>query len=310
MKKEINVLVCDQIHADGIKMLQQAGFNVNLNTEITSEELKKIVPNYNVLIIRSRTKVTSDIINEGKNLKVVARAGVGLDNVDLEAAKRNGIVVFNSPEASSKAVAELTLGLILSLARNIPFADNSVKEGKWIKNQLEGWQLEDKTIGLIGLGNIGECVARLAKSFGMKILITKRTPPNPQLLAELAGEYVSLEKLLRGSDIVSIHVPFTSETNLMIGEEEIQLMKDNAYLINTSRGQIVDEKALLKALKSKKLTGVALDVFSVEPPKDLELMKMPNVVCTPHIGGQTVEAQGKAAVIIAEKIINHFKNIT
>ena len=307
MKPEVKILICDSIHGDGIKKLEQAGFTVDVKTDISGEDLKKTVSKYDALVVRSRTKITGEVINEGKRLKAVARAGVGLDNVDLEAAKKRNVAVFNSPEASSEAVAELTIGLMLSLARNVPFADSTMKEGKWVKNQLEGWQLESKTLGLLGLGNIGRRVAKIAKGFGMNILITKRTPLDSKLLAELEGEFVPLKELLRRSDIVTIHVPLTPETNRMIGREEIQLMKNSTYLINTARGQIVDEKALLDALKSGKLAGAALDVYDTEPPKDLELVKMPNVVCTPHIGGQTVEAQRKAATIVAEKIIAHLK---
>ncbi len=196
----------------------------------------------------------------------------------------------------------------MSLARNIPLADRSMKERKWTKKNLIGWELRGKTLGTIGLGNIGEKVARLAKAFGMKILITKRTPPAPALLKELEAEFVPLQELVQRSDIVTIHVPHTPQTHHMIGEKEIQLMKEGAFLINTSRGAIVDEKALLKALKSGKLGGAALDVYEVEPPSDWTMMQLPNVVCTPHIGAQTEEAQKIASKLIAEKIINAFSN--
>jgi len=178
-----------------------------------------------------------------------------------------------------------------------------MKEGKWAKKLFKGWQLRGKTLGVIGLGHIGEKVARLAKAFGMKILITKRTPPPPEVLEELEAEFIALEQLLQRSDVVSIHVPLTPQTRHMIGEKEIALMKNGAFIINTSRGQIIDEKALYKALESGKLGGAALDVFETEPPTDYALMRLPNVVCTPHIGAQTVEAQKAAATLLAEKII-------
>ncbi|RLI21093.1 3-phosphoglycerate dehydrogenase [Candidatus Bathyarchaeota archaeon] len=303
----MKILVCDPVHEDGIKILKDAGFRVDVKPNISYEELKQEVANYDVLIVRSRTKVTREIIEAGKNLKVVGRAGAGIDNIDVEAAKEKGVKVLNTPEAPATAVAELTMGLLLSLARQIPKADRTMKEEKWAKKEFKGWQLHDKTLGVIGLGHIGEKVARLAKAFGMKILITKRTPPSPEILKELEAEFVPLEELLRRSDIISLHVPLTPQTYHMIGEKEIQLMKDGAFIINTSRGAIIDEKALLNALKSGKLKGAALDVYETEPPKDYSLVKMPNVICTPHIGAQTVEAQKAASTLLAQKIIDHLK---
>jgi D-3-phosphoglycerate dehydrogenase len=307
MNQKIRVLVCDPIHEVGIEKLEGAGFEVDLRPDITPEELEAAVPNYNVVIVRGRTKVTREVIQAGKQLKVVGRAGTGLDNIDVEAAQKSGVKVLNTPEAPAEAVAELTMGLILCLARNIPFADKSMKERRWAKKRLMGWELRGKTLGTIGLGNIGEKVARLAKAFGMKILITKRTPPAPALLKELEAEFIPLQELLRRSDVVTIHVPYTPQTHHMIGEKEIEAMKDGAFLINTSRGAIVDEKALVRALKSGKLRGAALDVYEVEPPNDWTLMQLPNVVCTPHIGAQTLEAQKAASDLIAEKIISLFR---
>jgi len=303
----MKVLVCDPIHEDGIKILKDAGFEIDISPEISYEELKGKVRNYDVLVVRSRTKVTREIIEAGEKLKVVGRAGAGIDNIDVEAAKEKGVKVLNTPEAPAIAVAELTIGLLLSLARQIPRADSSMKEGRWAKKEFRGWQLNGKTFGVIGLGHIGEKVARLAKAFGMKILITKRTPPPPEILKELEAEFVPLDELLRRSDVISLHVPLTPQTYHMIGEREIQLMKDGAFIINTSRGAVIDEKALLKALKSGKLGGAALDVYEVEPPEDYSLMKLPNVVCTPHIGAQTVEAQRAAATLLAQKIVNELK---
>lgn len=307
MKRKIRVLVCDPIHEVGIEKLKQAGFEVNVKPSISGEELRDVVSNYDALIVRSRTKVTREIIEATERLKVIGRAGAGIDNIDVEAAKKKGVKVVNTPEAPAEAVAELTMGLMLSLARNIPLADNSMKEKKWIKKNLMGWELKGKTLGTIGLGNIGEKVAKFARAFGMKILITKRTPPDPALLKELEAEFVPLQELLKRSDIVTIHVPHTPQTHHMIGEKEIQIMKNGAFLINTSRGAIVNQKALLKALKSGKLGGAALDVYEVEPPNDWTLMQLSNVVCTPHIGAQTREAQKAASDLIAEKIINVFK---
>jgi D-3-phosphoglycerate dehydrogenase len=301
------ILVCDPVHEEGIEKLKQAGFEVDVNPTITPEQLTKIVSNYDALIVRSRTKVTKEIIEAGRRLRVIGRAGAGLDNIDLETAKQRGITVFSTPEALTEAVAELTIGLIISLARSIPLADRTLKEGKWIKKKLMGWQLEDKTLGTIGLGKIGERVAKIAKALGMKILITEIIPLSPELLKELETEVVPLKELLQRSDVVTVHVPLTSQTYHMIGAKEFQLMKNGAFLVNTSRGAIVDEKPLLTALKSGKIGGAALDVYEVEPPRDLELIKLPNVVCTAHIGAQTKEAQNAAASMIAEKIINSLK---
>lgn len=301
------ILVCDSVLEEGIEKLKQAGFKVDVDPTITPEQLKKIVSNYDVLIVRSRTNVTKEIIEAGRQLKVIGRAGIGLDNIDLETAEKKGIMVFDVPAASANAAAELTVGLIISLARSIPRADNSMKEGKWIKKELMGRELRDKTLGIIGLGNVGGRIAKIAKALGMKILITKRTAPTPELLRELEAEFVLLKELLQRSDVVTIHVPLTPQTKHMIGAQEIQLMKKGAFLINTSRGAIVDEKALLDALNSGKLGGAALDVYEIEPPKDLSLIKSPNVVCTPHIGAQTERTQRITAVSLAEKIINAFK---
>ena len=301
------ILVCDPVHEEGIEKLKQAGFEVDVNPTITPEQLTKIVSNYDALIVRSRTKVTKEIIEAGRRLRVIGRAGAGLDNIDLETAKQRGITVLSTPEALAEAVAELTIGLIISLARSIPLADRTLKEGKWIKKKLMGWQLEDKTLGTIGLGNVGERVAKIAKALGMTILITEIIPLSPELLKELETEVVPLKELLQRSDVVTLHVPLTSQTYHMIGTKEFQLMKNGAFLVNTSRGAIVDEKPLLTALKSGKIGGAALDVYEVEPPRDLELIRLSNVVCTAHIGAQTKEAQNAAASMIAEKIINSLK---
>jgi len=304
-RQRLRVLVCDPIKEVGIERLRGAGFKVDVRPKITSEELKAVIQNYDALIVRSRTKVTSTLIERAERLKVIGRAGVGLDNIDVEAAEKRGIAVLNTPEAPADSTAELTIGLILALARGIPSAVDSMKKGKWLKGRLKGWQLKGKTIGLIGLGNVGLRVARLAKAFGMKVLFTKRTPPSPDVLQELEAEFVSLEDLLRRSDIVSLHVPLTDETRGMVGTRELGLMKRGAILVNTSRGAIVDEEALLEALRSGRLGGAALDVYTVEPPRDMRLIQLSNVVCTPHIGAQTEEAQVEASKLIAEKIIQY-----
>jgi len=300
----VKVLVCDPIDNEGIERLVKAGFNVDIKPSISRTELEKEVGKYDVLIVRSRTKVDQRILEAGKRLKAVGRAGAGLDNIDAETAQKKKLLVLNTPEAPAEAAAELAFGLILSLARNIPLADRSMKEGRWMKRDLMGWELRGKVLGIIGLGNVGERVARLAKAFGMGILVHKRTPPDSVLLKELEAQFVPLRNLLAQSDIITIHIPYSPETRHMIGDKELSMMKNGAYLVNTSRGAIVDEKALLKSLQSGRLSGAALDVYEVEPPNDWTLMQLPNVVCTPHIGAQTKEAQKTASILLAEKIIS------
>jgi D-3-phosphoglycerate dehydrogenase len=304
VKRQIRILVCDAISDEGVQKLRKVGFRVDVKLSITPDELKKAVANYEVLIVRGRTQVSREILEAGTRLMAVGRAGAGLDNIDVDLAKKKRLKILNTPEAPAEAVAELAFGLMLSLARHIPYADRAIKEGKWIKKELIGWELCGKTLGMIGLGNIGERVARMAKAFGMKILITKRTPPDPALLKELEAEFVPLKDLLMRSDVVTIHVPYTPQTHHMISENEFSFMKKGAYLINTSRGAIINERALLEALQSGRLSGAALDVFEAEPPVDWTLVRLPNVVCTLHIGAQTEEAQKAASMLLAEKIIS------
>jgi D-3-phosphoglycerate dehydrogenase len=303
----VRILVCDPVDDDGVEKLTSAHFKVDVEPSISSRELAEVISEYDVVVVRSRTKVTRSIIERGKRLKVVARAGSGLDNIDLKAAENQGVTVLNTPEAASDSVAELTIGLMLAVSRRIAYADRTVKDGQWLKKDLEGSLLKGKTLGLIGLGNIGTKVAAIAKAMGMKILITKRTPPSHETLRLLEAEFVPLGQLLGQSDVVSVHVPLTDQTQRMISAKELNLMKDGAVLVNTARGGIVEETALLMALKSNKLGGAALDVYEVEPPVNIELLRMPNVVCTPHIGAQTAEAQKTASILLAEKIIRFFK---
>jgi D-3-phosphoglycerate dehydrogenase len=303
----VKILICDPIDIEGPQRLRQQGFEVDSRPSIEQAELEKVISDYDALVVRSRTKVSNQLIKKGSRLKVIGRAGAGVDNIDVEAAKKRGIAILNTPEASADSVAELTIGLMLALSRNIPFADHSMKAGEWSKKKLEGSLLNGRTLGLIGLGNIGTKVAKIAKAFGMKILVTKRTPPSQELLELLEGKFVPADELLKRSDIVSIHVPLTDQTVGMIGQKELSLMKKGAIVINTSRGGIIDEDALLNALRSGRLGGAGLDVYEVEPPKNLELIQLPNVVCTPHIGAQTEEAQKAASVLLAEKINRFFE---
>jgi D-3-phosphoglycerate dehydrogenase / 2-oxoglutarate reductase len=300
----MKILVCDAIHKDGVSMLQDAGFQVDLDTSITPEALIEKIPSYDAIVIRSRTKVRKDVLEAATNLKAVARAGVGLDNVDLVTAKERGIEVINSPEAPSNAVAELIIGLMFSLARNIAEADSTMKQGKWEKKRLSGFEIHGKTMGIIGLGRIGYLVAEKAKALGMKLLIYNRSKDRVKdLVATLGTELVDLEKVYSESDIVSIHLPATPETRHMVGADQFKIMKPTAYIINVSRGGIVDEEALKKALDAGSIAGAALDVYEEEPTKDMDLVGRPNVVCTPHIGAGSVEASTGNSTIVAEKLI-------
>ena len=298
------VLVCDPIHDDGVKLLREAGYIVDLRRSITASELVEAVGDFDAIVVRSRTKVTELVLEAGKRLKAVARAGVGLDNIDLNAAKRLGILVVNSPEAPSNAVAELVLGLMFSLARRIPEADGSMKKGEWIKKRLTGIELKGRTLGIIGFGRIGYQLAKKAGALGMRVLTFDVVIEKLMKFVEEAGAVaVELDELFGSSDFVTIHVPLLPQTKHMIGTEEMNAMKDGAYLINAARGGVVDEEALRKALVSGKLAGAALDVYEEEPPRDISLTGLQNVVSLPHIGAATVEAQRANSTIVAEKLI-------
>ena len=298
--------MCDPIHDEGVRMLMEAGFDVDLETSITGPELVERVKDFDAIVVRSRTKVTREVIEASGRLRAVARAGVGLDNVDLEAAKERGVEVLNSPEAPSNAVAELVLGLMLSLARRIPLGDASMKRGEWIKRRLTGFELEGKTLGIVGFGRIGYNLARKAKAMGMRVVTDAIIEKLMRFVEETGAESVSLEDLLKESDFVSIHVPLRPQTRHMIGARELETMKDGAYLINAARGGVVDEDALREALVRGKLAGAALDVFEIEPPEDTSLTGLENLIALPHIGAATVEAQAANSTIVAEKLIKLF----
>lgn len=295
------VLVTDPLDEAGLARLREY-FDVDTRYDLSEEELEAIIPEYDALVVRSRTKVTARIIEAGKRLRVIGRAGSGLDNIDVSAARAMGIEVRNCPDATSVAVAEHTFALILALARRITEADRSMKEGRWEKKRLKGISLRGKTIGIIGFGRIGRQVARLAHGFGMHVLVNQ-----PRLTPELALEAqvtpCDLPVLLRESDVVTLHVPLRPENVGLIGRQELALMKPTAFLINTARGELVDEEALLEALNEGRIAGAGLDVFAREPALDHPLAKHPKVVATPHIGASTTEAQRDAALAIADQII-------
>jgi len=303
------VLVCDSIDKSGIESMKRGGLTVDYKPEIKPPELVSSVKDYDVIVVRSRTKVTKDVIDAAANAKIIARVGVGLDNVDVKAAEARKIRVINAPEAASIAVAELAIGLMITLARSISRADSETKKGNWIKKDLMGTQLSGKYLGIVGVGNIGRNIGRLAKALRMNLIGYDPYPISREYVSETGMIVTDFNTLLESSDFVTCHVPSTPETNHMFNAETFRRMKPTAYLINTSRGEIIDETALYEALKAGKLGGVALDVFEVEPPTNKDLLSLPNVVCTPHVGAQTKEAQELASTVIAEKVIQILRGV-
>ncbi len=299
MKK---ILICDPVHEEGVKMLKNVGFKVEEKPGISQKELGSIINEFDAIIVRSATKVTSEILENPGKLKVIARAGVGLDNIDLNKAKEKNIKVLNSPEAPCNAVAELVLGLIIAMARNITKADAGMKKGKWKKKQLTGIEIAGKKLGIIGLGRIGYILGKKAKAIGMEVFAYRG-----KRATEIGAEVVDLETLLLESDFISVHVPLLPETKYMISTKEFELMKEGVYIVNAARGGVIDENALKEALNSGKIMGAALDVFEQEPNPDPELVKNPNVIATPHIGAGTEEAQIANSIIVAEKLIDFLK---
>lgn len=295
-----NILIADSLAPAGIERLRQFA-DVDDRSGISAEELGEHIHLYDVIVVRSRTKVTADLLDKAARLKLVARAGVGVDNIDLQAAKSRGIAVVNTPVATSTAVAEHTLGLLLSLVRHIPRADHELKSGKWEKKSLMGMELAGKTLGIIGVGNIGQAVARRARAFELNP-IGYDPFYSATDLEKMQIKPVSLPQLYAGADIISLHTPLTPDTRGLINAAAFDQMKPGVLLICTARGGIIDEGELLQRLKSGQVGGAGLDVFAQEPPPNLELLNHPNVVVTPHIAAQTKEAQSRAAVHAAEEI--------
>ena len=303
----VKVLVSDPIHEDGVKMLREAGHAVDVRTEITAEELKNVIEDYDAIVLRSRTKLTAEVLEKAVSLKVIARAGVGLDNIDTGYAEEKGIEVFNSPEAPCNAVAELVMGLMLCMARHITVADSTMKQGRWEKNRLTGIELGGRTLGVIGFGRIGYTVGKKARALGMEVLAYDILMDKlRRFVEEIGANDVDLDTLLAESDFVTVHVPLLPQTRHMISTEQFEKMKDGVYIVNAARGGVVDEAALKAALDSGKVAGAALDVFESEPSPDPELVERANVVCTPHIGAGSVEAQRGNSTIVAEKLIKYF----
>ncbi|HEX9319631.1 MAG TPA: D-2-hydroxyacid dehydrogenase [Nitrososphaeraceae archaeon] len=298
-----NVLVCDSIDEAGIVSLKKSGMKVDYKPDVSPEELVNVVKSYEVIVVRSRTKITKEVINAAEKVKIIARVGVGLDNIDTKHAESKGIRVINASEAAMNAVAELVIGDMIALARSIPKADAALKNGKWSKKDLMGIELKGKYLGIIGVGNIGRNVGRLAKGLRMNLLGYDIYPISRDYVKEVGMITTDLNTLLASSDFITCHIPITEDTKHMINSERLALMKPSAFIINTSRGEVVDEEALASALISGKIAGAALDVFEVEPPTNKKFLELPNVICTPHIAAQTKEAQELASIVIAEKII-------
>jgi D-3-phosphoglycerate dehydrogenase len=293
----MKVLVCDPISDNAIELLQS-----KLEVEVKGDrKVEDLIEDFDAVIVRSATKITSDTIEKAKRLKVIGRAGVGLDTIDVEAAKKKKIKVINTPRATSRSVAELVIAMIFALSRDVVNATMSVKDGKWEKKRFEGREVKDKTLGIIGLGGIGCDVAELAIGIGMNVIATRA---HLEMGCQIEGvKMVQLEELLSSADIISINVPLNDATRGMIGKKEMERMKEDAIVINCARGGIVDEKALYEALKSGKLSGAGIDVYELEPPKNSPLLTLNNVILTPHIGGQTIEGQERCGMEIAIKVM-------
>jgi len=299
----MKILISDPLAEEGINILKEnKDFQVDVKTDLKPETLKEIIKEYDALIVRSATKVTKEIIEHAEKLKVIGRAGVGLDNVDLASATQKGIIVMNTPSGNTISTAEHTFSMMLALSRSIPQANASTKAGEWKRSKFMGVELYNKVLGIIGLGRIGTEVAKRAISFGMKV-IAYDPFLSRQIAQQIGVEIVEFKELLKQADYLTIHTPLTDETKHMLSDEEFKIMKKGVKIINCARGGIIDEKALVSALKEGKVAGAALDVFEKEPPdKDNELLKMDNVIVTCHLGASTEEAQVNVAIEIAESV--------
>jgi len=287
------ILIADKIDKSVVDQVKSLKIGFDYQPEITPEELLKVIPNYAGLVVRSRTKVTADVIDRGHNLKVIARVGSGLDNVDIVEAKKRKISVINSPESNSGAVTELAVGLVLSLLRKLPRAYSSMNEGLWIKKELKGEEIEGKKVGVIGYGHIGKRVTKIFTAFGAKVDYYSRSEKTN-----------SLKYIFKNSDIITVHLPLNNATKNLVNTELLSLMKPTSYFVNTSRGGVVEEKALFKLMQQKKIAGAALDVFWQEPlPPTSPWRKLSNVIISPHIAASTSEALKKGTQIVVDEII-------
>lgn len=298
----MRILITDPISEIAVKMLKEKGMEIDLKYDFPKERIGEIIDNYQGIVVRSGTRLRGEILEKAKNLKLIIRGGVGLDNIDLKKAEEKGITVLNTPEASTNAVAELTLGFLLALSRFIPQATASLKAGKWEKKKFEGKEIYGKILGIIGMGRIGKEVAKKARVLGMKTL------GFDPFVKEVEGvEMVDLGQLVKNSDYITLHTPLTEETRQMLNKELIEEMKSGVFIVNCARGSLIDEEALYQALKSGKVRGAACDVFETEPPRNNKLLELENFIATPHIGGSTIEAQERIGIEIAKKIIEFTK---
>ena len=298
----MKVLICDKTEKEFIEQMRAAGLTVDVRDDITPEELPNVLPAYDGMVVRSRTKVRQPLIDVCPNLKVIVRGGVGLDTIDHEYAKSKGVAVMNTPLASSASVAELAIGYMFMLARSLYKATTSMKSEKWDKKAFEGDEIGGKTLGLIGVGNIGKETAKRALALGMSVVAY-----DPFVKAVDGIKMVQLEELLAQADYISLHLPKTKESAGMIGKDQFAKMKNGVRIVNCARGGIVDENALYDALTSGKVAGAALDVFAEEPPTNWKLLKLDNVIASPHIGAATKEAQGRVGAEVAAKLIEFAK---
>ena len=303
---EFNIIITDGLDQSGQSILR-ANAKVDDQSGISADDLLNAIHDYDALIVRGRTRVTTSIMEAASRLKVIGRAGVGVDNIDLEAAKKHNITVVNAPLSTTLAVAELTFGLLLALAREIPRADAGMKQGEWLKKELEGVELNGKTLGLIGFGRIGVEVGKRASAFGMNIIAYDPLISEDDI-KERGAEPVSIQDLYAWSDFISLHLPLNVQTRDMVGSLAFSQMKDGVRIVCAARGGIIDEAALLKALNNGKVASAALDVFEQEPPGLTETVSHPRVIVTPHIGAQTVEAQSRASEDIANEVLAALQN--
>jgi D-3-phosphoglycerate dehydrogenase len=300
----MKVLIADPVSEEGIDILHRCA-EVDVKTGLKPEELVSIIGDYDALIVRSQTQVTAEVIAAGKKLQIIGRAGVGVDNVDIEEATRRGIIVVNAPTGNTISAAEHTIALLLALARHIPQANASLKSGAWKRSQFMGTEVRNKTLGLIGLGNVGSEVARRARGLEMK-LIANDPFISEEHAKNLQVELVPMKQLFKEADFITLHAPLTAKTRGMLGDKELALVKPTVRIINTARGALIDEEALARAVKEKRVAGAAIDVFPTEPTTESVLFESDNIIVTPHLGASTAEAQVMAARDVAEQIFDVF----
>ena len=302
------ILIADALAESAVQKMRDAGLEIILRDKEKDGPIEEQIKGFDCVVIRSATKMTKDVIAAADNLKLIVRAGVGLDNVDQEAAKTHGVKVMNTPEAPSVSVAEMVFALMFSLARNVPVADSSMKDERWEKKKLKGTELWQKKLGVIGFGRIGKEIIKRGKAFDMEVMIVKKDRPGREEEAKKLGAIqVELDEMIEQADYLTMNVPMSPETKGMIGDDQFKRMKKTAYVINTARGGVVDEAALLRALDEGLIAGAALDVYTAEPPTDWKLVKHPKLIATPHLASSTKEAQIRVGELTADKVINEFK---